>query len=259
MNIYYIDVFTDKIFHGNTAAVVPLQEWLPEERMQEMAAQHKLSETVFFVPRGDAFDIRWFTPEAEVDLCGHATMASAYVIWNMLGHPVSYIIFHSKSGALKVTKNNGNITLDFPIDYYLDQEAPDKMIQALGKKPKEAYIGKHNHLLVYEQEEDIKRMDPDFAQLKEVKTHGVIVTAKGYDVDYVYRFFAPSIGVNEDPATGSVQTTLTNYWSKKIDKESWTSIQLSKRMGHFRTAIEGDRVLITGQAVPYMTGEILLP
>lgn len=258
MNVYFIDVFTDQVLSGNTAAVIPLQEWLPDATMQQIASQHNLSETAFFVPRGDAFDIRWFTPLAEVELCGHATLASAYVIWNMLGHPVSYVIFHSKSGALKVKRNNGSYTLDFPMDYYLDQEAPEKMIQALGRAPKEAYIGRINHMLVYNNEEEIRRMHPDFGLLQQVKSQGIIVTARGYDVDYVYRFFAPAIGVNEDPATGSVQTTLTNYWSKKLDKDEWHSKQLSARGGTFITAIEDDRVLITGNAVTYLQGEIFL-
>ena len=256
MNVYFIDAFTDHVFGGNTAAVVPLQEWLSDAQMQRIAAQHNLSETVFFIPRGDAFDIRWFTPVTEVDLCGHATLAASYVIWNMLGHPVSYIIFQSKSGALRVTRNNGDLTLDFPMDYYLDQAAPDKMVQALGKAPKEAYIGKTNHLLIYDSEDDIRRLKPDFQLLSEVKAHSIIVTARGYDVDYVYRFFAPSVGINEDPATGSAQTTLTNYWSKKLERETWISLQLSSRIGKFQTAIEDDRVLITGQAVVYLTGKI---
>ena len=136
MQVYFIDVFTDEVFKGNTAAVVPLSGWLSDERMQQIAAQHNLSETAFFVPRGDGFDIRWFTPATEVPLCGHATLASAYVIWNMMGHPVSHILFHSKSGPLKVMRNNGSYTLDFPMDYFLDQEAPDKLVKALGKEPK---------------------------------------------------------------------------------------------------------------------------
>ena len=258
MQVYFIDVFTDEVFKGNTAAVVPLSGWLSDERMQQIAAQHQLSETAFFVPRGDGFDIRWFTPATEVPLCGHATLASAYVIWNMMGHPVSHILFHSKSGPLKVMRNNGSYTLDFPMDYFLDQEAPDKLVKALGKEPKASFIGKDNYMLVYENEEDIKRMQPDFALLKEVKTQGIIVTARGYDVDYVYRFFAPALGVNEDPATGSAQTTLTNYWSKRLDKESWTSLQLSARGGSFVTAIEDDRVLISGNAVTYLQVEIFL-
>ena len=258
MNIYFIDVFTDTAFRGNTAVVVPLQDWLDDATMQRMATQHQQSETVFFTPRADGFEIRWFTPTNEVDLCGHATLAAAYVIWNMLGHPVSFINFQSKSGGLRVTKENGSITLDFPMDYYLDQEAPEKMVRALGLDPAESYIGKWNHLLVYEQEESIRRMTPDFELLAEVKCHGVIVTARGTDVDYVYRFFAPRQGINEDPATGSVQTTLTNYWSKRLDRPEWTSEQVSERGGSFRTRIEEDRVLITGQAVTYLQGEVFL-
>ncbi len=259
MQVYFIDVFTDELFKGNTAAVVPLSGWLPDAQMQQMAAQHQLSETVFFIPRGDGFDIRWFTPAAEVDLCGHATLASAYVLWNILGYPVSHILFHSKSGPLKVTRNNGDLTLDFPMDYFLEQEAPEKMVKALGKTPTASFIGKDNYLLVYDNEEDIRHMQPNFMLLQEVKAHGIIVTARGRSVDYVFRFFAPSIGVNEDPATGSAQTTLTNYWSKRLDKEQWTSLQLSARGGSFVTSIENDRVLITGQAVLYLTGEIHMP
>ena len=258
MQDYYIDVFTDQVFKGNTAAVIPLQEWLDDAIMQQIAAQNKLSETAFFVPRGDGFDLRWFTPATEVNLCGHATLASAYVIWNMLGHPVHQILFHTKSGPVKAIKSNGDYTLDFPMDYYLDQKAPEEMVRALGKEPKEAYIGKDNHLLIFENEDDIRNMYPDFNLLKEVRAHGIIVSARGRDVDYVYRFFAPALGVDEDPATGSVQTTLTNYWSKKLDKEQWHSIQLSERQGHFTTAIEEDRILITGKAVTYLQGEIFI-
>lgn len=254
--VYFIDAFANGVFSGNTAAVVPLQEWLPDETMQRIAAQHKISETAFFIPRADGFEIRWFTPVTEVDLCGHATLATAHVIWDILAHPVHHILIHSKSGPLRVSRADGQITLDFPMDYYLDIQAPEKMIGALGTAPMEAYIGKDNHLLVYKDELDIINMHPDFQLLSEVRTHGVIVTSRGRDVDYVYRFFAPSLGINEDPATGSAQTTLTNYWSKKLERETWTSIQLSDRRGYFTTAIEGERALISGKAVTYLQGEI---
>lgn len=255
--IYLIDAFTDTVFGGNPAAVVPLTTWLSDEQMQKIAQENNQAETAFFVANPDnTIHIRWFTPLVEVNLCGHATLAAAHVLFNTNAITGNEIIFNSRSGKLVAIKNQHGLQLDFPLDYFLESEAPDKLIKGLRTEPKEIYIGREDYLCVFDYEEKIKRITPDFAILGELKSRGVIVTAKGNDVDYVCRFFAPAFGINEDQATGSIQTTLTNYWSKKLNKKSLTGIQLSQRVGKFFTELQGDRVLISGQTKTYLTGEI---
>lgn len=255
--IYIIDAFTDRIFGGNPAAVVPLKSWLSDEHLQKIAQENNQAETAFFVELPDnTIHIRWFTPLLEVNLCGHATLAAAHVLFNISKTQTTAIEFNSLSGKLVAKKTAGGIQLDFPLDYFLETEAPDKLIKGLNSTPNEIYIGREDFLCVFDYEEKIKRLTPDFALLGELKSRGVIVTAKGNDVDYVCRYFAPGYGINEDHATGSIQTTLTNYWSKKLNKKSLTSIQISKRTGKFTTELSGDRVLITGNTITYLTGEI---
>lgn len=255
--IYIIDAFTDKKFGGNPAGVVPLKEWLPREQMQLIAFENNQAETAFFIPlENGEYDLKWFTPTVEIDLCGHATLASAHVLYEYMHLHADKIIFNSNSGKLIVTRSDGKYTLDFPVDYFLEAEVPDKLIKGLGFTPTEIYIGRTDYLCVTDYEERIKRLDPDFNLLKDVRARGIIVTSKGNDVDFVYRFFAPQSGINEDPATGSAQTTLMNYWSKKLNKLQLTSLQLSSRIGKFSSVIEGDRVLISGNAVTYLVGEI---
>lgn len=258
LSMYIIDAFTDEKFGGNPAGVLPLQSWLPKETMQKIAMENNQAETAFFVPEGDDFSIKWFSPSVEIDLCGHATLSAAHVLFTHLGYNKDKITFHSNSGPLHVWKTNGMLTLDFPADFFLEVPAPDKLLKALSFPPKEIYIGKTDYLAVYDYEEQVRRMDPDFALLNEVRARGVIVTAKGNDIDFVYRFFAPQAGINEDPATGSAQTTLMQYWSKHLNKTQLNSLQLSKRIGKFSSVIKGDRVEISGSAITYLSGEILL-
>lgn len=254
---YLIDAFTDNLFGGNPAGVVPLTEWPEETTLQKIAMENNQAETAFFVKMPDeTFHIRWFTPLTEVNLCGHATLAAAHVLFNYMNQPGEVITFMSKSGKLTATKTVNGLQLDFPMDYFLETEAPDKLIKGLRTKPKEIYIGREDYLCVFDYEEKIKRISPDFGILSELKSRGVIVTAKGNDVDFVCRFFAPGFGIDEDSATGSIQTTLMNYWSKKLNKKELTSLQISKRVGKFHSIINGDRVLISGNTVTYLTGEI---
>ncbi|MFI5173063.1 MAG: PhzF family phenazine biosynthesis protein, partial [Chitinophagales bacterium] len=251
-----LTALTDKKFGGNPAGVIFLDEWIADALMQQIAAENNQAETAFCVKQDDVYHIRWFTPAVEVDLCGHATLATAHILFHHLSYKSDRINFTSKSGDLFVTGNGKVITLDFPVDYFLETELPDKLSTAMRHAPKETYIGKTDYLLVYDYEEIIKRLDPEYSILKEVRARGVIATAKGNDVDFVYRFFAPQSGINEDPATGSAQTTLMNYWSKKLNKKELRSLQLSPRLGSFSSKISGDRVQISGEAITYLEGEI---
>jgi PhzF family phenazine biosynthesis protein len=255
--LYQVDAFTNKLFGGNPAGVCPLEVWLPEEKMQSIAMENNLSETAFFVQKGERFHIRWFTPELEVALCGHATLASAHVIFNHLNFKGDVIKFDSKSGELKVSKKDEMLVLDFPADSF-DKEIlpPDSLIEGLGIQPIEAYKGKTDYMLVYRTQKEIESIVPNFTLIKKAKARGIIVTAKGNSVDFVSRFFAPLSGVPEDPVTGSSHTTLIPYWSQKLGKKELTAKQLSKRRGKLKCKYLGDRVEIGGEAVTYMIGEI---
>jgi PhzF family phenazine biosynthesis protein len=256
INIFQVDAFTDHLFGGNPAAVCPLEEWLPDETMQNIAMENNLSETAYFVKTGDGFHIRWFTPLAEVDLCGHATLASAHVIFYHLKWEHSSISFMSRSGLLKVTRENDFITLDFPSDVIHKAELPEKLISSLHIHPLETYAGKTDFMIILGTQREIELIDPDFGLMKQSGGRGVIVTAKGDEVDFVSRFFAPQVGVDEDPVTGSAHTTLTPYWAERLGKSDLTAMQLSKRKGHLWCKYLGDRVGITGKAVTYFTGVI---
>ena len=257
IKLYQIDAFTDKVFGGNPAAVCVLDEWLSESVMQNIAAENNLAETAFVVPRGDAYEIRWFTPTVEVDLCGHATLAAAYVLFRYYNHPTDKIVLHSRnSGQLAVTKQGEELTLDFPVDTISEIETPKVLIEALDKTPVASYKGKTDFLLLFPSQQDIEALDPDFRLVESAGGRGVIVTAPGDEVDFVSRFFCPNVGINEDPVTGSAHTTLTPYWSSQLGKTTLTAKQLSKRQGNLTCELAGDRVKITGKAVTYLTGEI---
>lgn len=257
IKLYQIDAFTDKVFGGNPAAVCVLDEWLNDDMMQLIGAENNLAETAFVVPKGEAYEIRWFTPTVEVDLCGHATLAAAYVLFNFYNHPSDKIILHShRSGQLAVSKQGDELTLDFPVDEYAEIEVPQILTEALGKAPLAAFRGKTDFMLVYPSQQDVEAFDPDLGLLVQVGGRGVIVTAPGNEVDFVSRFFAPQVGIPEDPVTGSAHTTLTPYWSQKMGKEKLTARQISKRVGNLTCEIAGDRVYLTGKAVTYLTGEI---
>lgn len=265
LRLYQVDAFTDRLFSGNPAAVCPLDEaamagrtWLPDDVMQQIAAENNLAETAFYARSGSGFAIRWFTPACEVDLCGHATLASAYVVFTYDRHPGDALEFGSKSGVLRVRKDGALLVLDFPVDDVRPCATTEALFEAIGCEPAECHKGKTDYLLVYESEEQVRNLAPDFADLAMVPARGVIVTAPGKEVDFVSRFFAPQVGVAEDPVTGSAHTTLTPYWAKRLGKSELTARQLSKRGGALRCRLAGQRVEIAGQAVPYLEGTITI-
>ncbi|HEX2640630.1 MAG TPA: PhzF family phenazine biosynthesis protein [Pyrinomonadaceae bacterium] len=257
LQIFQVDAFASEPFRGNPAAVVPLESWLPAETMLKIAAENNLAETAFFVKNGDGYDLRWFTPTVEIDLCGHATLASAYVLYELLGETVDVLKFQTKSGQLTVEKKADLLVLDFPSRPAKPCETPDGLLEAIGKAPKEI-LRSRDYLMVYESEEEVREIKPNFAALLNIPTHAVIVTAKGSDCDFVSRFFAPEVGVFEDPVTGSAHCTLIPYWAGKLGKTEFFARQISARGGELFCELHGDRVKIGGRAALYMRGEIFV-
>jgi len=256
IRLYQIDAFTDRVFGGNPAAVCPLDHWIPDSLMQQIAMENNLAETAFFVRDHDRFDIRWFTPEIEVDLCGHATLATAFVIFNLENFPDPVIQFGSRSGILRVLKSGDFLTLDFPADKPARSSAPQELLAGMGLKPVEIYKGRTDYMLVYSDAAQIEKLKPDMLTISEVDARGIIATAPGDGVDFVSRFFAPQSGISEDPVTGSAHTTLAPYWAERLGRPELIARQLSKRRGWLKCRIAGDRVEISGQARAYMSGEI---
>ena len=257
IKLYQVDAFADRLFSGNPAAVCVLDEWLPDETMQSVAAENNLAETAFIVPKGNDFEIRWFTPVVEVALCGHATLATAYVLFNCLNFSGQEIIFHSlHSGILKVSRKDEILFLDFPADILEKQTDLQQLEAGIGVLPHELYKGKTDYIAFVDSEETVRNLSLDFNAIGALDARGLIVTAKGNDVDFVSRFFGPQVGVNEDPVTGSAHTSLTPLWSEKLGKKEMTAKQLSKRGGKLTCINNGDRVLIGGKAKLYLTGEI---
>jgi len=256
--LFQVDAFAEDLFKGNPAAVVPLDEWLTTETMQQIAMENNLSETAFFVPTSEGFEIRWFTPKAEVKLCGHATLASAHVIFQEANYPHEQITFGSLSGSLHVSKKDNLLQLDFPADTMRPIDAPNQIIQAIGKLPQACLKGKTDYMLIFETEKEIRDICPNFAQLSRTDARGVIVTAPGQNVDFVSRFFAPGVGVDEDPVTGSAHTSLTPYWAKRLGKLEMTAQQLSQRGGELHVSLNENRVLIAGKTKTYLRGEIFI-
>ena len=256
LRLYQIDAFADRLFSGNPAAVCPLEAWLPDETMQKIAFENNLSETAFYVRTDRGFHIRWFTPAVEVALCGHATLATAYVIFTHDRHPGDTIELASKSGPLKVRREGELLVLDFPAGRPAPAPAPPGLVEALGRVPVETLKGTTDYLIVYETEEDVATLTPNIPDLGRVDARGIVVTAPGRQVDFVSRFFAPRVGVAEDPVTGSAHTMLTPYWSARLGKPVLSAMQLSKRQGWLRCRLAGDRVEIAGRAVPYLAGTI---
>lgn len=258
LTIYQVDAFTKEIFKGNPAAICPLEKWLDAELMQRIALENNLSETAFFVKRGDVYELRWFTPTFEIDLCGHATLASAFVIFEILKSETETVKFHShKSGELSVEKNGDLFVLDFPSRPVAKAEIPEGLIEALGKEPKEVFKAR-DYFLVYENEQEILDIAPNFSKLIEIDAHGFIVTAKGEDSDFVSRFFAPEVGVFEDPVTGSAHCNLIPFWAERLGKTEMFAKQISQRGGELFCSLNGDRVKIGGNAVLYLKGEIYI-
>lgn len=255
--IYQVDAFTYERFKGNPAAVCPLDSWLPDAVMQNIAAENNLAETAFIVPARNEYEIRWFTPTVEVDLCGHATLASAYVLFNELSFGGDQINFIShRSGPLSVTKIGTILALNFPVDTLSELPLSPAFAIGLSEAPVKVFKGKTDYLFVYNSEAEILALQPDFEALKAHPVRGIIVTAPGETTDFVSRFFGPACGVNEDPVTGSAHTTLTPYWSSVLGKTELTARQLSHRTGDLNCKLLGDRVEIAGEAVLYLRGEI---
>jgi PhzF family phenazine biosynthesis protein len=257
--IYQVDAFTDRVFSGNPAAVCLLTAWPEDDVMQNIAMENNLSETAFIVRKGEQFHIRWFTPTIEVDLCGHATLASAFVIFRYESYKGGRISFSTnRSGILSVTDNGDLLTLDFPADTPEETDLTLELSSVFNIKPEKVYIGKTDYMLLYRSEQEILDLVPDFEKIAELDCRGVIVTAGGESVDFVSRFFGPQSGVNEDPVTGSAHTTLTPFWASRLGREELTAVQLSKRRGYLQCRMAGERVEISGRCMLYMTGEINL-
>lgn len=257
-SIYIVDAFTNKLFGGNPAAVCHLESWLDDSLMQKIAAENNLAETAFFVRNLDHYDIRWFTPVAEVDLCGHATLAASFVYFNFINKNASKIVYQSLSGELVVEKDGEMLSLNFPAQKPLPINIPEtNLMNAFDIKPKEVLKGVKN-FLVFETEEEVTNMKPDMELLKNITGDGVIITAKGNEVDFVSRFFAPYIGINEDPVTGSAHTHLIPYWSEKLGKKKMKALQVSARGGELFCEDLGERVRISGRAVLYSHGKIFI-
>lgn len=259
LKLYQIDSFTDTVFKGNPAAVVPLKgKWLKTSVMQNIAAENNLSETAFYIKKGSKFHLRWFTPLTEVDLCGHATLASAYAEFFILGNKNKTIIFDTRSGELTVKKSGSKLVMNFPADNINKIKPLKELNSCFSTKPVEVIKGGSDYMLVFKTEKEIREMKPDFLKMAAIKTRGIIITAPGDKCDFVSRFFAPACGINEDPVTGSAHTTLAVYWAKRLNKTSLTARQLSKRGGALWCKIEGGRVNISGNAVKFMEGEIVI-
>ncbi|NHZ86215.1 MAG: PhzF family phenazine biosynthesis isomerase [Planctomycetia bacterium] len=255
LSLYQIDAFTSELFKGNPAAVCPLDKWLPDEIMQSIAAENNLSETAFFIPKDNGFHIRWFTPTCEVDLCGHATLATAFVIFNILDYDKDIIKFDSKSGLLKVIKDDDNLILNFPARTPIPCDTPLEIINALNITPIEC-LKSEDFIIVLNDESDVQIVEPNFEELRKIGLRGVIITAQSKKYDFVARCFFPGLGINEDPVTGSAYTQLAPYWATKLGKDLFNAKQLSARGGELICELYKDRVLISGKAVKYMEGKI---
>ena len=257
--LYQVDAFSGELFKGNPAAVCPLDEYPESWLMQAIAAENNLAETAFYVPRQDSFDLRWFTPKVEVALCGHATLAAAHVLYSHYGHNKEQISFNSKSGILRVSRSEDLYILDFPTAAMKKVEVPESLERGLGFKPDSVYKG-DDYLVICRNEMLVIGASPDLRALAELDGRGVIITALGDDnkVDFVSRFFAPNVGVDEDPVTGSAHTLLIPYWSKRLGKTTMKAHQLSPRGGELFCEYAGERVKIGGQAVTYLSGEITI-
>ena len=254
--VFQVDAFTSKLFGGNPAAVCVLDSWLDTKTMQSIAAEFNLSETAFIVQSSAGYDLRWFTPMVEVDLCGHATLAAGYVILCVLNPEIDSISFETLSGTLIVTRNGEQLSMDFPSRAPERVQVFDLLSEALGKEPLEVHMSR-DVLALYADEACVRALSPDFAKLAALEEGlGVIVTAKGDSVDFVSRFFAPKAGVAEDPVTGSAHCTLVPFWSERLCKTQFQARQLSQRGGELQCELRGDRVIISGECALFFKGTI---
>lgn len=255
IKLYQVDAFATQAFQGNPAAVCPLENWLDDGLLQAIAEENNLSETAFFVPTGQGFQLRWFTPVKEVDLCGHATLATAHVIFEILGYADQAIIFETRSGELFVRRNGKLLEMDFPASRLKPCKISDILAQGLGQRPIEVWAAE-DYLAVFDSEATIRAITPNQALLGQLDLRGVIITALGEDVDFVSRCFAPKFGIPEDPVTGSAHCELAPYWANKLGKSILSAKQVSKRGGNIICEVKADRVLLSGHAITFMAAEI---
>ena len=255
---YHVDAFASEVFRGNPAGVCPLPEWFADEILQKIAAENNLPETAFFVLKNDRYELRWFTPEVEIDLCGHATLATAHILFNTLTPGSQKAVFDTRSGTLEVLREGENLSMLFPSRPGIAAETPEGLDEAIGVKPLEVYKSR-DYLLVLESEEQVRALEPDMVKLAKVDAFGVIVTAAGSTFDFVSRFFAPGAGIPEDPVTGSSHCTLIPYWSARLGKKVLSACQISARSGVLGCEDLGDKVKIAGKAVTYLEGTLTLP
>jgi len=253
--IYQVDAFADQVFSGNPAAVCPLPAWLSAGAMQQIAAENNLSETAFFVGTNGDYELRWFTPTSEVDLCGHATLASAFVISTLLEPGVSEMAFRTRGGILTVERTGGSLELGLPMHVPEVVDPPALLAEALGVQPSEV-LAARNYLVILGAEAEVRAVRPDFRALKDLPLGGVIISAPGDTVDFVSRYFAPKYGIDEDPVTGSAHCELTPYWSRLTGRPSLRAQQVSARGGMLHCKVSGERVLLSGNCALYLTGEI---
>ena len=257
IRLVQVDAFTDKTFGGNPAAVCPLERWLPDALLQAIASENNLSETAYFVPKGDDYELRWFTPVAEIDLAGHPTLATAWVMINTLGIKRGRFVFHTKIGdTLVVTREGDRLAMDFPARPPAPKVIGD-VAAALGAKPAEV-LAARDGFAVFASEDDVRTLKPDMAKVAALDCMGLIATAPGKDCDFVSRFFAPKHNIPEDPVTGSAHTTLIPYWAKRLGKSEMFARQVSARGGEIWCKHRGDRVTIAGTCAPYLEGFIEL-
>jgi len=255
--IYQIDAFTNKLFGGNPAAVIPLESWPADALMQQIAAENNLAETVFFVPKNEGYHIRWFTPELEIDLCGHATLASAFVLYEYLGYSKPQLIFYSKSGELIITPEGDQLQLNFPSRMPVRvTEYPEQLLPGLGITNSLGVYKSRDYVVEVATEKEVLSVNIDIALLNQIDVIGIIVTAPGKDCDFVSRFFAPNCGIPEDPVTGSAHSSLIPFWAEKLDRNKLHAKQISKRGGELWCENRGERVTMSGNCVFYMKGEI---
>lgn len=258
--LYQVDAFAEKAFEGNPAAVCPLNQWLDDSLLQKIAAENNLSETAFFVSTGDDFQLRWFTPVEEVDLCGHATLASAHVLFKHLGYQSHSINFLTKSGKLTVEKTDNGYQMNFPatMPAQISTDIPTDLIAVFGATKPVSVMAAFDYILVLNNEQEVRDFVPDLVRWQNIDLRGVVITAPGNDVDFVSRCFFPKLDVNEDPVTGSAQCELAPYWASMLDKNTLIGQQISARSGRIHCQLVADRVLLSGTAIDYMMGEIHL-
>jgi len=257
LNIYQVDAFAEKVFEGNPAAVCPLKEWVSDDILQKIAEENNLSETAFFTPENQGFKLRWFTPGGEVDLCGHATLAAAYVLYKYLGYSGSELSFSTRSGNLVVRKAAKGLRMDFPASMPKVVQSPNNLVAGLGQVPKEV-LAAFDYIAVLDSQDQIENLNPDFSKWLDLDLRGVVATAPGNHVDFVSRCFYPKLRVNEDPVTGSAHCELAPFWGARLGLKNLKAKQLSKRPGLVECDLIKDRVILSGNAVSYMQGQITI-